>query len=560
MPCQKKKLHTDFKISGSGCIVALTAPDGHVADRCFVPSLQAGVTYGRSDQSLFCYITSPTPGAANSSGYPGQVSDPLFSIKAGMYDDAQKVDLTTDDASAKIYYTLDGKTPTDKSTPYSGPIAMSKTTVIRAVAYRDGYLPSNAVCSTYLIGENIKLPVVSIVTDPSNLFDEQTGIYVKGPNAKAAFPYQGANFWQDWEKPAHVELLETDGTVGISQDIGIKIFGAFSRGNDQKSFALMARSKYGKSGFDYPVFPDQSYTSYKDLVIRNSAQDANLSRIRDILQVGLAQETADVDSQDHRQSILFINGEFWGVYDIMEKINNHFLAQHHNVNPDKIDLLVGNGKVVNGSNKDYKDLIEYVKTHDLSNKENYDYVASKVDIDNYIDWVCMEIYTVNSDLGNIKFWRPQTADGKWRWILYDLDWGFFFSNQTKYASYQDSFSKFLDPKGNGVGHMFDNSLIRGLLKNEEFKQKFIKRFAYHCTVTFETNRVLQRIDELTANIEPYMQRDKDKWHTGTVARWKSTQIELLKTFAKVRPEMNLHYMQKYFNLSDAEMQQLTNKQ
>jgi hypothetical protein len=138
-----------------------------------------------------------------------------------------------------------------------------------------------------------------------------------------------------------------------------------------------------------------------------------------------------------------------------------------------------------------------------------------------------------------------------------MDYGFYFLNQAGYPSYKDTFSKFLDPQGNGYKKLFSNVLIRSLLKNEEFKQNFIKRFVYHCTVTFEPNRVLQRIDELVANIEPYMQRDKDKWHYSNVAKWKSNQIALLQDFAKQRPEMNLNYMQKYFNLSDTEMKQLT---
>ena len=556
----KKKLHTDFDLKLDGGVILLSKPDGTLADRCLLPALQSDMTYGRPQGSIsYEYITQPTPGSANAKGYPGFAPDPIFSLKAGQYDDAQQVELTTYDSKDEIHYTLDSTTPTQSSSSYSGPLALDKTTVVRATAYRQGYLPSRAVAATYLIKENINLPIVSIVSDPKNLFDEQTGIYANGPGWTKDFPHKGANFWKRWEKPAHVEVIENDGTVGVSQDFGLRIYGQYSRGNDQKSFALIARNVYGKNSFDYPLFPDQPHTKYKSFIVRNSAQDANMSRIRTALITSLAAETSNVDLQANRQCIVYVNGQFWGVYDMMEKITEHFVGQNHNVDPDRVDMLEGNGAVMNGSNKEYKDLITYVKSHDLSVQENYDYVASKVDIDNYIDWVALEIYTVNSDLGNVRFWKPQTPDGKWRWILYDLDWGFFFANQEKYASYQDSFSKFLNPKGNGVGQSFDNSLILGLLKNEQFKQKFIQRFVYHCTVTFETEHVLQRIDELVGNIEPYMARDKEKWSTGTVERWKSSQIELLKTFARIRPEMNLFYMQKYFNLSNEDMQKLTGK-
>ena len=474
-----------------------------------------------------------------------------------MYDNAQQVTISSPDPDARIYYTLDGTVPDEASTPYTGPLSIEKTAAVRAVAYRDGYLPSDPACATYLIGENIGLPVVSIVTGPDNLFDEETGIYADGPGWTERPPHRGANFWMDWERPAHMELLEPDGTVGISQDIGIKIFGEHSRAKDKKSFALMSRGEYGKNTFDYPVFPQLPYTSYKDLIIRSS-QDGNMTLIRGPLQIGLALENSNVDGQAHRQSILFVNGEFWGVYDIMEKLNEHFLAQHHGVNPEKIDLLEGNGDVILGSNEDYLSLIQYVKTHDLSIQENYNYVASRIDVDNFIDWCAIEIYVACEDLG-IKYWRPQTPDGKWRWILYDLDWGFYYLHQENYAERLDFFSLFLNIEGTGNEYGNDNTLIRGLLANEGFKQQFIERFVYHCTVTFAPHRVLQRIDELAANIEPYIQRDKDRWPGGTggtVETWKSMDLQLVKDFAAERPTINLHYMQQYFGLTDDEMDQL----
>lgn len=538
----KKELHTDFKLDADGFVIALTAPDGHVADRCFVPALRVDTAFGRTENNAgFLYIGKPTPGKANQGGYQGMEPDPRFSINAGMYGGAQNVALTADDPNAKIYYTLDGTTPTKSSKLYSKAIDMQKTTVIRAIACRDGYLPSTDVCSTYLIGEGINLPVVSIVTDPKNLFDKNTGI--------------DENISKDWEKPAHAELLEPDGTVGFSQDIGIKLFGSQSKiDNKQKSYALMARSVYGKNSFDYAVFPDLPYTSYKDLVLRNSAMDANRSRIRDILQIGLAQESADVDAQDHRQSVLFINGEFWGVYDIVEKVNTNFLAQHNNLDPDKIDLLGANGTVIDGSNKDYNALIQYVKSHDMTKAECYNYVASKIDIDNFIDWCTIEIFTGNSDLGNVKMWKPQTPGGKWRWILYDMDWGFFFI--TSYPYYLDPFKRFFDPRGNGIGNNFSNTIARGLIKNAVFRQKFIERFAYQCNVTYNPDKVLKRIDELVANIAPYMARDKAKWHTGTVNSWMNVHIALLKEFIADRPAMDKQCFQSYFHLSDGEMETL----
>lgn len=552
-------IYTDFSIDSEGDILALTDPAGRAADYCFVPPLRTGLTYQREpDAAYFAYGDHATPDHANAKGFLRVTAKPSFSLSAGMYDETQQVTLSAD-PGARIYYTLDGTVPDESSIPYTAPVRVENTTAIRAVACRDGYLTSSAACATYLIEEDIDLPVVSVVTDPANLFDEETGIYMDGPGWTSKFPHLGSNFWQDWERPAYVELLEPDGTVGISQDIGLKIFGAVSRTRTQKPFSLMARDRYGTDSFDYKVFPELPYTDYKNLILRNG-QDANYSHIRDKLQVDLALENSHVDGQAHRQCVVFINGDFWGIYDLAEKVNEHFLALHHDVDPDKIDLLWGNGEPIIGANEEYMELIEYVKNHDLSITKDYDYVASQIDIDNYIDWCAIEIYIAHEDTdGNTKFWKPRTPDGKWRWILYDLDYGFWHLYQPEYAERLDAFNMFLHPKGNGNNHQGDNTLIRGLLQNEDFKQKFIERFVYHCTVTFAPDKVLKRIDELAANIEPYMERDKRRWpnmSVGTMDTWRQEHLQLLRDFATDRPGINLYYMQQYFGLSDTEMKRL----
>lgn len=554
-----ENLHTGFSLSVEGDIVVLTDPSDRVADRCYMPPMGPGLSYQRHGDSLsFVLCDQPTPGAANADGYPGMAAEPVFSVKTGVYDGTQTVELITADPDASIYYTLDGTLPKQDSIPYTGPIPIGQTTAIRAIAYREGYLPSSAVCSTYLVGEEFDLPVVSLVTDPANLFDPETGIYMDGPGWTEPKPHYGANYWQDWERPAHIQLIETDGTVGISQDVGIRIFGAYSRAYNKKSFSVIARGEYGKRAFDYQVFPGLPYTDYKGLLLRNGGQDYDLSLIRSQLQTDLIQAVSDIDIQTGRKSILFINGQYWGIYDLMEKLNEHFIAQHHEADPDAIDLLEGEGGVVMGSNEEYTALIEYVKTHDLSVRENYEYVADRIDIDNYIDWCTIEMYVANRDLSNIKFWKSRSIDGKWRWILYDLDWGFYHMPQHGPKEFMDIFSSFLNTKGYGSNDN-DNSLILGLLANEGFRQRFIGRFVYHCTVTFDPDKVLRRIDELAAQIEPYLQRNIDTWPTPqelTMQTWEEKELKVLKEYAIERPAINLRSMQEYFGLSDAEMERL----
>ena len=132
----------------------------------------------------------------------------------------------------------------------------------------------------------------------------------------------------------------------------------------------------------------------------------------------------DIDVMDSRPCVVYINGEYWGLYNIREKVNEDYLASHYGVDPKKVDILVWNGFALAGSNEAYKALIEYVETHDMQNQEYYEYVTSQIDIDNFIDYLIVESYFGNTDLGNIKFWRDQNG-GKWRWVLYDMDWALF---------------------------------------------------------------------------------------------------------------------------------------
>jgi hypothetical protein len=510
-----------------------------VADRCFVPEPRVDVSYGRAgDAGAFRYMTEPTPGGANGAGLAGAVPDPVFSVKAGMYDKAQSVSITAGDPEAVLYYTTDGTVPTSRSKRYAGPIDVGKTTAIRAVALREGYLPSNAVCATYLIGEGIRLPVVSLVTDPDNLFGG-TGIY--------------SNPYKDWERPVHVELLETDGAVGLSQDAGIKIFGAYSRDQAFKGLALFARSRYGKGSFKDKLFPNLPYTKFESFVLRASGNEANFTRMRDALITSLVRETTpSLDVQVYRNVVLFVNGDFWGVTQMRDKINAGWIAQRYDLDPDKIDLLEGNGAVKSGSNQEYKDLISYVKSHDLSVQANYDYVASKMDVQSYMDWYACQICVGNADTGNIRFWKPQGPDGKWRWVLYDFCWGFWHDKIDR----QD-IKIALNPLGNGPdgSHIYSTALINGLLKNKGFRQKFIETLAYHINVTFEPGRVLAKIDELEKEMEPYMDRDFKKWKYGSVNTWKKY-VDMMRNYVQKHPAKLKEQMRSYFHLSAAEMNAL----
>ncbi|HZK24357.1 MAG TPA: CotH kinase family protein [Oscillospiraceae bacterium] len=547
-----KNLHTNFKLNLSGETILLTAPSGERVDSLVTGRLESGLSAGRYPDGANGrhFFMQPSPGASNT-GTPltGRAPEPVFSTPGGFYDDTITLTLapSLSLAGAVIRYTTNGQEPTANSPLYKSPLSLNKTTIIRAKCFANGLLASKTANNSYFIKENTPLTVISILIDPQDLWDKKQGIYVLGSNADPEFPHVGANFWQDWEKPSHLQLYETNGKLGLSTDVGLRIGGQYSRAMPQKAFNIFARNQYGSDVLEYPFFPDKELTTQKAITLRQSGQDATMSKIRDCLMTSLLSETT-LDYQAYRPAIVYLNGEYWGIYNIRERINEYFLAYNHDLNPQQIDLLQGNTIVRAGDSKHYVAMREFVADHDMSKQENYDYLQTQMDLDNFIDYWLAEIYFANTDNANIRFWREKSDAGKWRWIVYDTDWGFFNVNHNTLASVTN-------PEGTGVGRNLYTTLLVNLLKNKDFKTKFIQRGAYHLKHTFSAERVIQRIDEMASVIEPEMPKHLKRWG-GSMSEWQY-HIQRLKNFAEKRPALVANHFQNKFNLSSKEMEIFT---
>lgn len=541
-----KFLHTNFSLSPSDDSLQICSPSGRVLSSIKIIDAGPDISCGSIKENIhdLFMFKNPSPGMPNdvSSAYK-LAPEPELSILGGFFDGSFYLSMSSDDSSI-IRYTLDGSEPTLDSAVYSSPILIEKTTVVRARAFKENMDPSKIVTNTYFINKKHTLPVVSLSTNPDNLWDIDTGIYAAGRNASPEFPHVGANYWMDWEKPVHFELYEPDGFKGLGFDGGIKIFGSFSRAMDQKSFSIYTRDEYGSDRINYGFFEDKpDILSFKSILLRTSGQDAIYTKIRDAMMHRLVKDT-EVDMQAYMPAVLYINGEYWGIYNIREKISRFYLASNHGVDPDNVDILEANGRVKYGSNSDYKELVSYVKSHDMRLTENYEYVKTLMDIENFIDYQIAEIYFANTDTGNIKFWRDRAPGGKWRWILYDTDWGFFDANH-------NTLWYVTNPEGTGTGKMFSTALMYNLLKNDSFKDEFIRRFAYHLNNTFSSDRVISIIDEMAKKIEPEIPDQVARWG-GSVQRWHN-EVQKLRDFAKQRPSILLKFIIQQFNLSDEEI-------
>ena len=542
-------LHTNFRISTGGEVLALCTPDGTITDHMGIQDVPSDMSMGRqTGQSGFFYFKSPSPRAANSGGARGFAAKPTIELPGGSYRGEQTVSISTTESGATIYYTTDGTVPTQNSRRYTGPITVSETTALRASAFTGDMLGSAAATATYFIDVPHTLPIVSLVTDPDNLFSSSTGIYALGP--ATSVEDSNANFKQDWERDVHFEYVLEDGSLAVALDGGIKIFGAYSRMKDQKGFSIWARSRYGTDRIEYPLFKTRPYTSYQCVVLRAGAQDSTQSKIRDIVITDLVRDYTTLEVAAYEQCVVYINGQYWGAYNLREKINKYMLAQHNNLaNPENIDLIVGNSRALVGDNKDYKALVSYVSNNDTTDPAVYNRIKEWMDVENFADWIVCQAWTNNADLGNIKFWRERTPEGKWRWIFYDFCWGM-------YNPEMDGIARMLNPEGMGAGNSISTALLRGLIKNQEFKQLFLERCVLHFNTTFARDRVLAKIEECASALEGEIGRDRERWKNGTEESWRRLQISKMQSFTRVRSDYMIYFVRKNLGLSVAETKAL----
>lgn len=573
---QKKNLKLNFCISSTGEALFFFDPNGKLIDKLSAGRMKSGQSYGRDGSDNRFYYAEPTPGAQNGKGYEGITQLPAFSVTPGIYDNAVTVAITAGEGET-IRYTTDCTTPNASSEVYSGELSLSKNSVIRAAAFRDGYLSGDVATATYLFrsdGVNHALPVVTLVTDPDNLWNSKTGIYATGdqfdPDAasyadtlKSATYYQAKFATEEqvdtiWEKPAAFSLFDDNGKQVFTQNVGIRIAGSFGRGRAQKGFNVIARKEYGKGSMEYPFFENRPYTEYKAVVLRAGAQDQNRSKIRDELASGLLEGTdINILYQAYRPTVLYLNGEYWGVYFMKEKRNRFFVAQHENTE-NNVDLAIGKGfkQRSYGDNSDWVSLYEYATTHDLSASDAYNYVAERMDVDSFRDYMIAEIYNGNTDTYNFQYYRLK--GGKWKFIFYDFCWGFQSPGHETLAFRM----------GKTPSDVCSAKLFAAMLQNKGWRDSFCRRFGELLNTAFAPERVSALIEELYGYVEPEIKREREKFNKDTFMGVKQpntnlgtyegfqSEISKLKDFAQRRPEELKRQLQSNLGLSDSYMKEV----
>jgi len=562
-------MHTNFKISANGEAIFLHNSAGVLVDMCNVPALYRDISYGRypdGDTSHY-FFDRPTPIAANSTAPGSGISlSPVFSMESGFYADQILVTLARQGTTGTVYYSLDGSEPNAQATPYTTPVSISHTTVIRARTIEANMAPSPVISKTYFINDSSSLPVISLVTDPVNFFDDSMGIYTFGTDYSPFYPWVGANFHEDWERPVHLEFFETDKQQVLNMEAGVKIYGGNTRESPEKTLAIYARGDYDYDQIAYRIFPNLPYISYTRVLFRNSGNDWEQTMFRDAMITSLA-EDLDMDIQAYRPSLLFLNGKYWGIHNIREKYDRYYFEAHHGVNPDSVDLMSrhpGGMQVTEGDSVDWTLFQDFVKTQDLNDSATYEELRSKMDIQNCINYYVTEIYIDNTDWPgpNYRRWKAKTPGGKWRWLLFDTDcaWGQRQWGSMTAATYtRNSLDAATDPNGPSYPNKpISTELLRNLLACDSFKVRFINTFADRMNTTFDPAHVCQRIDSIKALIDQEIPRHIEKWagtydpfgsaYLGGIPDWENY-TQVLYYFANNRrPVVRDHVLQK-FNLS-----------
>ena len=515
-----------FGINNTNEIIYLSY-SGQVVDTLDVGKLVGNISVGKTDGKRVYYkkITLNSENAKDI--YKGFSEIPNFSINNSYVKNGDKLVLSTRDGS-EIYYTTNGTFPNKNSKKYTEPITINGNMIVKAISYKDGYLESDAVSRTYILSRKHTIPFVSITTNNMSYYQ----IYTNSNEQKANFEY-----------------YDTSGQLQTNFTAGVRVSGKSSSLLPQKTLSIYLRKRYGLSMVNYPFFDNLDYHTFSSIQLRNGGTDPSKVHIKDAILSRIVEGEMDLDLEAYQPVAVYLNGKYYGLYGLREKSNADYLESKYNISKDNIDLIEKN-QLVRGSKKDYNDLMNYIKKHDVSKKDVYEYIKTKVDVQELINYYICQSFYANSDLfkRNIDLWKEK--DGKWRWIMYDLDYA--------YSNYEQTANLFINQKPN-----YNSSLdiVVKLYWNKEFKDLYLSSLAKYLKTTFKPSRVNKIIDELVGEVKNEMGYHIKRWsgysfmygwdQIGSMSSWNNS-INTLKSNIKSRYNSIVKNLKSGFRLSDAE--------
>jgi len=499
----------------------------------------------------------------------------VFSHESGFYAEEFELEMFCDtNREGRIFYTLDGSEPNTYSLLYEGPILITdvslnenvhsmrtdvsvgfmedkieqycpdrgtsgytvpeykvdKATIVRAVVYFNEYQHSEIHTASYFVGFSEKegydgMNVLSIVTNPDNLFDYETGIYVTGETFDEYWevstedneqPDDNWLWWssnytnrgKEWEREVSCQFFNENRELLLNQTCGLRIHGGISRGQNPKGINLYARESYdGNNRFLYDFWSNDYYAS---AITLSQGGNDYYTKLKDSLISELLEDGGlEIALLNFEPYAMFLDGEYWGVYWLCEKYDEKYVEHYYDVAGNNV-IMIKNGAIEAGSQGDFRlweNMVYTCETLDVTQEENWNKVCDLIDIESYIDYYAVMMYAArNKDWpnGNYAAWRTKAvdknqeySDGKWRWMVFDMNSPAMSTDLIEFDSIEYVMEK--------------NDMFRNLMTNKSFRQKLLDRMEELRGNVFDAERVNQLIDEHVSLMKEPLKADQKRF-------------------------------------------------
>lgn len=530
------EFHSNFGLNNDNEAVYLFNSKRELIHKLKLPVVPyADVSVGTENGNAIL-IGMPTPKAENSMLYSGtteQSEKPSLSIEGGKVNSGDMLAITSSHSSAKIYYTTDGSVPDTASIEYTEPITIQFPFVLKARVFENDKLPSAIATATYFTNDH-DISVISVSADPEDIWGFDFGVHKRS--------------YKDREVPVSIEMYNENGEHAFTEQAGMQLFGSQIFNLDQKPMGFYFRGKYGSSTLNYKLFDDKEISEFKHFVLRNGGNDNGMTMFRDGLVQTIGAGKLDYEYQSYKPAAVYLNGEYWGLYNIREKLNAESLIRTNGINPNRIDLIEDSLLVKEGDLNNYNAFLQFLESADMNAVQTYNELQNYMDVDQFIDYTILKIYAGYYiwDWNN-KYWREKHKDGRWRWFIFDMEHSFLGPSGDLYSD--NTLDKLLNPKDDKVPE-WALFLLQKLFQNDQFKQDFSQRMAIHLHSTFSAQTVHNRIDSMQQNIANEMVNHINKWNSpNSMPVWQN-HVFLLFEYAQKRPDYVQSHLQELFEIEN----------
>ena len=528
--------HLGFKLNKEDDQIILIDADGAtVLDSISFQNQFRDVSYGRSpdDPSQWVFFTRPTPGSENQQGYAGYVKPPTIEPAAGFYNESVNISVQPEHGADLVRYTLDGSDPVETSPRYTTPVQIDRTAIFRARTFNAGALPSRIVTRAFFLNTSHALPVLAVTTDPANLLDPDTGILLHDQAGRA------------WERFSELEYFENQ-VLEFHLPAGLRVQGNTGPQEfDKKSFRTYFRGGYGEKQLEYALFPGDSVTTFTRLVLRSGYDDSmeptshggtRPTLLRDPLVSELWRRAGGLTPQS-RFSVLYLNDDFNGIYDIKQSVDEDFVNDHMGYEDvDVIRTRWDSVEVVYGDRQEWDKVIDFFEKNTFTSDEKIVQAAQILDLDNYTTLQALIHATQYMKWAyGVFLFREKVEGATWKWTIWDADRAFDDINWNGFTT-----------QFNPLNRDLDSLITKKLLQNQSYKNHFINQIAGLLNTVFSPLQVESIIDSLAQNIAPEIPAEVDRWD-NLISRW-NRNVEFLRDFSRQRPAIVRQQMQDYFQL------------